>query len=83
MEFPRRINIDKMTPAEKAIHDATQAVEAMPADERLTRAVVLLQSAREYVADFVDGVPLNDQDYTAWGEDTPATGAEGGEDGDE
>lgn len=60
MTFPRRINLDKLTPAERAIHDAVQAVEALPADERLTRAVVCLQSAREYVADFVDGVPLDD-----------------------
>ena len=54
--FPRRINMDKWTPAERAIYDAVQAVEAAGADVRLTRAVILLQQAREQVADYVDGV---------------------------
>lgn len=45
-----------MTPAETAITDAMAAVEAMPPDLRLTDAVVLLQQARDKVADFVDGV---------------------------
>lgn len=56
MEFPRRHNVDRMTPAERAIADAVQAVEALPADERLTRAVILLGQAREAVADYVDGI---------------------------
>ena len=55
--FPRRICLDQLVPAEKAIYDAVQAVEAMPADARLTKAVVLLQQAREQVADFVDDKP--------------------------
>jgi hypothetical protein len=55
--FPRRNRLDLLTPAEKAIWDAMQAVEAGAADMRLTRAVVLLGEAREWVADFVDGVP--------------------------
>lgn len=54
-EIPRRSRIDQFTPAERAIWDAAQAVEAMGADVRLTDAVVLLQAARESVADFVDG----------------------------
>lgn len=55
-ETTRRIDLTRMTPAEKAIYDAVQAVEAMPADVRLTDAVILLQAARESVADFVDGI---------------------------
>jgi hypothetical protein len=48
--------VDKFVPAEKANYDAVQAVEGMPADPRLTDAVVLLQKARDSVADYVDGV---------------------------
>lgn len=48
------------TPAEKAIYNAMQEVEAMPADERLTDAVELLQEAHNKVADYVD-----EQLYTA------------------
>lgn len=55
-EIPRRIRIDLLTPAEKAIYDATQEVENLPPDPRLTAAVVLLQQARDKVADFVDNV---------------------------
>ncbi len=53
-QIPRRIRIDLLTPAERAIYDAVQAVEALPPDVRLTQAVILLQQAREFVADFVD-----------------------------
>lgn len=53
---PRRIRIDKMTPAELAIRNAVGAVEDLAPDERLTRAVILLQQARELVADYVDDV---------------------------
>jgi hypothetical protein len=55
MDIPRRSRIDQMTPAERAIYDAMGVVEAAGADVRLTDAVVLLQAARERVADFVDG----------------------------
>lgn len=58
--IPRRICIDKLTPVEKAIYDAVQAVEALPPDERLTNAVIALGKARDLVADFVDGVPLGE-----------------------
>jgi hypothetical protein len=40
-------------PAEHAIHNAMQAVEAMPADVRLTEAVTLLGGARQKVAQFI------------------------------
>jgi hypothetical protein len=59
-DIPRRIRIDMSTPTELAIRAAVDAVEALPADVRLTNAVVLLHQARELVADFVDGVPRAD-----------------------
>lgn len=55
-EIPRRNRIDKFTPAERAIYDAVQAVEAMAADVRLTDAVILLQAARDSVADYIDNI---------------------------
>lgn len=53
---PRRIDMTRWTPAERAIYDACQAVEAAGADVRLTDAVILLGQAQAKVADFVDGV---------------------------
>jgi hypothetical protein len=50
----RRNDTLRHTPAEKAIADAIQAVEALPADVRLTDAVMLLSWARDRVADYVD-----------------------------
>ncbi len=52
--IPRRIRMDQWCPAEKAIFDAAQVVEAMGADPRLTEAIILLSKARDYVADYVD-----------------------------
>lgn len=57
---PRRIQVEKMTPAELAIRSALHAVEDLPPDPRLTEAGILLISAQEYVADFVDGVTRPD-----------------------
>jgi hypothetical protein len=57
MSIPRRNRIDRSTAAENAIRAAVDAVEAMGADPRLTKAVNLLTMARETVADFVDGIP--------------------------
>ena len=50
----RRNDILQHTPAEAAITAAMDAVERLPADSRLTEAVVLLSQARDKVADFVD-----------------------------
>lgn len=58
--IPRRICLDKLTHAERAIHDAMRAVEEAGADVRLTSAIVLLQRAKDKVADFVDGVEPHD-----------------------
>lgn len=55
-EIPRRIDMGRWIAAERAIYDAVQAVEQMPADVRLTDAVVLLQAARDAVADYQDGI---------------------------
>ena len=52
--IPRRIRIDLMTPAELAIRNAVLEVENAGCHVLLTDAVVLLQQAREKVADFVD-----------------------------
>lgn len=52
--IPRSANLERFSPAERAIYDATAAVERMPADPRLTEAVVLLGQARAKVAAFVD-----------------------------
>lgn len=62
MEFPRRSRLDLMVPAEKAIHDAMQEVEKAGADTRLTNAVVKLAEAKDWVADYIDGVQ-RDNDF--------------------
>jgi hypothetical protein len=53
-QIPRRARMDKWIPAERAIYDAAQAVEKLPANTLLTEAVVLLGQAREKVAAYVD-----------------------------
>ena len=52
--FPRRSRLDLSTPAELAIRAAVEAVESAGAHPLLTDAVILLQQAREKVADFVE-----------------------------
>jgi hypothetical protein len=54
-QWPRRHQMQKWTPAERAIQEAVDLVEVMGADVRLTEAVILLGRARDSVADFVDG----------------------------
>jgi hypothetical protein len=56
-DITRRADVLQQTPLEKAIRGVMLAIEALPADERLTDAVVALGQAAESVADFVDGVP--------------------------
>ena len=51
---PRRNRIDLNTPAELAIRAAVEAVEILRADPRLTEVVLMLDRAREKLADFVD-----------------------------
>lgn len=52
----RRNDMTQMTAAELAICEAMRQTDSMGADKRLTRAVTLLQSARDSVADYVDKV---------------------------
>lgn len=51
---PRRMRLDLVTPAEKAIFNATQEVEKVGADTRLTKVTTLLNEARVLLADYVD-----------------------------
>ena len=53
-DFPSRNCLDLYSQAEKAIADAVNEVEHMGCDVRLTEAVVLLQKAKDRVADFVE-----------------------------
>lgn len=54
----RHNDIQQMVPAELAIHNAMIAVEEMPADERLTSAVLLLMQAQRKVSDYVDSMSV-------------------------
>lgn len=58
MEFTRRITIDLNKPAELAIRNAMLEIEKLPADVRLTDAIVKLDEARNLVADYVDSLPI-------------------------
>lgn len=53
-EIPRRVDLSQNTAAELSIYDAIQAVEKAGAHPKLTEAIILLQKAKEAVADFVD-----------------------------
>ncbi len=55
--IPTRADTQWMTPAELAIRDAMQAVEAAGASAALTKAVMLLSKAQDWVADHVEGAP--------------------------
>lgn len=46
--------MDQWEPSEKAIQNALWEIEKIGADEKLTEAVILLQKAKELVADFID-----------------------------
>jgi len=54
MTIPRRAYLEKQVPAERAIREAIDAVESLPADTRLTDAVVLLGQAKDKVSDYID-----------------------------
>jgi hypothetical protein len=56
---PRRICINRLTPAELAIRKAVSEVEMAGTHPLLTEAVTLLQQARGKVADYVDGEGSN------------------------
>lgn len=52
--IPRRSNLQRMTPAEVAIYDAMQAVEAAGCHPWLTDVATRLSEARDQLADYVD-----------------------------
>ena len=52
--IPRRVRLDHSTVAELAIRTAVYEVEKLGAHPLLTDAVILLDQAREKVADYVD-----------------------------
>ena len=52
--FPRRARLDLMSPVERIIFDAVQEVEKVGAHPLLTDAVVLLDQARNKVADYLE-----------------------------
>ena len=53
-DYSRRSRLDLCTPAELAIYNAMVELEKTGADVRLTEAGLLLQQAKNLVADFVD-----------------------------
>lgn len=55
--IPTRIDLNWMTPAERAIRYAMAVVEAAGGSPALTDAVALLAQARDRVADHVEAVP--------------------------
>lgn len=67
----RRICLDKFTAAERAIYDATSAVERAGCDTILTDAVNLLSQARSKVSDWVDQkperqIPATEPEESGW-----------------
>lgn len=59
--IPRSSDMLRWTPAEHAINLSVDMVEEMGAHPHLTRACVLLVSARQAVAAFVDGEPVDEE----------------------
>jgi len=53
-EFPRRNCIDQMIPAELAIRSSVQAIEDLPADERLTEIQIRLTELQDRLADWAE-----------------------------
>ncbi len=76
--FPRRSRLDLCEPSEKAIYDATQEVEKLGADERLTNAVVKLSEARELVSDYIDEIKSSKISTVNDATDDPTDGDTGG-----
>lgn len=59
-KIPRRLRIDLNTPTELAIHLAMREVEKIGADKKLTEAIILLDKAKNLVADFIDAQKTQD-----------------------
>ena len=52
--IPRRIRLDLMTPLEFKIRELMLQVEDLGCHQLLTDAIILLDEAREKIADFVE-----------------------------
>ena len=50
----RQARIDLSTPIEQKLRAALRAIEEGPADERMTRASILVSEALENVGDYID-----------------------------
>ena len=59
--FPRRNRLDLNTPAELAIHNAMVEVKKCGASESLTKAVTLLQDAKNALADHIEVIKSDPQ----------------------
>lgn len=59
MTILRKIRLDLATPTEVALRAALRAVEAMPADVRLTEACVHVSAALDIVSRYVDEQMVN------------------------
>ncbi len=55
--FPRKNRVYLMIRAEVEIQLAIDEVEKLPADVRLTDAIIKLNEAKDLVSDFVDNPP--------------------------
>lgn len=64
MNTPRRIRIDLNEPVELAIRNAINEVEKVGADIKLTKAVCLLDEAKNLVSDFIDEQKLKSYEQT-------------------
>lgn len=72
-EIPRRNRLDLNTPAELAIRNAVNEVEKVGADPRLTEVVIMLSTAHDKLADYVDNITSVDNKKTPedWGANVP------------
>lgn len=52
--FPRRCNVDKLTPTELKIREAITAVEAVWASVELTKISTMLSDANNLLADYLE-----------------------------
>jgi len=57
MTFPRRSQLENMSPGERAIREAIIAVEGEGAHTELTAVQIELQAARDRLGDYIDGKP--------------------------
>ncbi|NCX55577.1 MAG: hypothetical protein EBW87_00040 [Burkholderiaceae bacterium] len=70
----RRFNLALNEPAELAISTAMGEVERLPADVRLTQAIVLLAQAKDLVSDFIDGQNFDQNTVTVTSDDGQPSG---------